>query len=119
MTSFTYRIISGNETGAFAISDSGVISVASALDYETTNSYTLKVEVSDGVNPATIDVAINVINIDESTAVPAAAAGGGGGGGGCALHPGAEFDPVLLLWLCLSALYLSRQRPLLNRKSVA
>lgn len=35
---------------------------------------------------------------------------GGGGGGGCAYNPAAKFDPMLPLFILLSAIYLSRRR---------
>ncbi len=111
--SFTYSILSGNDNGVFAIgSTDGVITVASALDYETTNRYTLLVQVSDGLNTATININVNVSDVSESS-------GGGGGGGGCAMRAGAEFDPVLLLWLCLSGVYLMRKKPMQIWKQVA
>jgi hypothetical protein len=66
----TYRIIAGNDDGIFAInSDTGEMTVAdnSHLDYETTSSYNLTVEVQDdGVgnltNTANITININDIN---------------------------------------------------------
>jgi len=115
-TTFTYTITSGNDSGAFAISDSGVVTIASALDYETTNSYTLAVEVSDGANTASINITINVTDVDESTGTAAA---GGGGGGGCSIRTDAEFDPTLLFWVCLSVVYLLRKRPVVLSKLAA
>jgi len=98
-TFFTYSIIRGNDDGAFAINGSGVITVATSLDYETTNSYLLTVAVSDVVNTATIDITINVINVEVDI-------------GGCSVRSGAAFDPVLLFWIGLSLVYLMRKRPI-------
>ena len=44
----TYRITAGNTGSAFAIGGAGAITVAAALDYETTDEYTLTVEAADG-----------------------------------------------------------------------
>ena len=45
----TYSITGRNEAGKFNIDGSrGEITVAEGLDYETDDSYTLKVEASDG-----------------------------------------------------------------------
>jgi len=89
-----------------------VIRVASTLDYEHKSSHEVTVTVSDGVNSSSITFTINVLDVDESTGEVAAApgGGGGGGGGGCTLRRGAEFDPILVLWLALSVLYLWRRR---------
>ncbi len=43
----SYRLVSGNITGAFKISDDGLITVASFLDFETLSTYTLGIEVRD------------------------------------------------------------------------
>ncbi|MDH5446500.1 MAG: cadherin domain-containing protein [Gammaproteobacteria bacterium] len=97
---FIYSIINGNEEGDFSISNKGEIFVAKELDYERTNTYTLTVEVSDGADSSTIEVTINVR--DYVVNAP------GGVGGGCTLKSGAAFDPVLILWILLSLVYLRR-----------
>ena len=63
VNSFVWGIIEGNTNDVFAIDNSGGITVAtsSKLDYETLASYTLKLQVSDGVNTSdaesiTIDI---------------------------------------------------------------
>ena len=63
----SYAITSGNGEGKFAIDDeTGEIKVAMELDYETTSSYTLTVEASDGRGgSATVDVDITVIDVAE------------------------------------------------------
>ncbi len=43
----SYRFISGNTAGAFRISDDGLITVASLLDFETLSAYILNIEVRD------------------------------------------------------------------------
>ncbi|XP_052778541.1 protein dachsous-like [Mya arenaria] len=80
----TYSIASGNIGTAFSISASGVITLASALDYDAgTQNFALSVQVTDGTNTLTIPVTVDVnhvneaapsvtgssISIDESTAV--------------------------------------------------
>ena len=70
-TSVTYAITAGNDAGAFAIDgSSGALSVAGALDYETTTAYSLTVEASAGGAAATVAVAITVTNVAD-TAPPA------------------------------------------------
>ena len=58
----TYTITTGSEDGKFDIdANSGAITVAAALDYETTPSYTLTVEASDANGnsaTATVDIAV-------------------------------------------------------------
>ena len=62
-----YSITEGNDDGKFAIDGStGAITVAAALDHETTASYTLKVQASDGTNAATATVEIAVTDVNES-----------------------------------------------------
>ena len=66
----TYDIISGNVGGAFSINvNTGEITVASALDFETTPSYTLTVEADDGGLQTTRDITINVTNVDEAPTI--------------------------------------------------
>ena len=67
----THAITTGNDAGLFAIdSGTGAITVAGALDYETTMSYTLTAEASDGNGgTATVDVAISITNVVETTGV--------------------------------------------------
>jgi hypothetical protein len=64
----SYSITSGNESGAFALSVSGELSVAdgSKLDFETISSYSLSVEVSDGSLTASATITVNVTDVDES-----------------------------------------------------
>ncbi|MCY3913922.1 MAG: cadherin domain-containing protein [Chloroflexi bacterium] len=62
----TYAITAGNTAGAFAIdSASGELTVAKALDYETTASYALTVTASYGASTATVAVAITITNVVE------------------------------------------------------
>jgi hypothetical protein len=67
----TYTVISGNESGAFAVNPStGVITVAdsSKLDYETTPTFNLMIRVSDSVNPplsSSANVSIRLTNVND------------------------------------------------------
>ena len=65
----TYAITAGNTGGAFAInSATGAITLATALDYETTSAYSLTVQVSDpggASDSATVNIAI--MNVDENS----------------------------------------------------
>ena len=65
----TYSITGGNEDGNFAIDAStGTITVAVALDFETTPSYELTVEATDGTNAASATVVVSVTDVNESPA---------------------------------------------------
>ncbi len=96
----TYSITQGDDAGVFAIDTlSGVITVASALDYEITNQYVLTVSVDDGEgNIVTGTVTVNITDVNESQA--------GGGGGGCTVRDNAVFDPLLPLFVICALWYL-------------
>ena len=63
----TYSITAGNQDGKFAVNgNTGEITVAGALDYETDSSYTLTVEADDGNGGTdTATVEINVTDVAE------------------------------------------------------
>ena len=63
----TYTITAGNPGGAFGFGANGQLQVASsaALDFETTPSYSLTVQVSDGALTATNTVTVSVTNVNE------------------------------------------------------
>ncbi len=61
-TDLTYQITSGNEEGVFELT-SNELKLASALDYETTTSYELIIEASDGALTSTSTLTINVIDV--------------------------------------------------------
>jgi hypothetical protein len=62
-----YSITAGNTGNAFAIDPaSGAISTAAALDYETTPTYTLTVEVSNGATSDTATITIDVTDVYET-----------------------------------------------------
>ena len=63
--SLTYSI-SGSEIN---ISSSGVLSFASAPDYETKNSYTATVTVSDGTASPTQDITVNITDVNDNSPV--------------------------------------------------
>ena len=82
----SYAITAGNAAGAFAIDAStGAITVAGALDYEATASYTLTVTASHGTSTTTASVAVTVTDVDEPPTFGAAnyafSRGGRRGGG--------------------------------------
>ncbi len=66
--SLSIGIVSGDPQGTFSIDSVGNLTVldASNLDYETTSSYTLGVQVSDGVFVTTEDVVVNVLDVLET-----------------------------------------------------
>ena len=62
----TFSISSGSGTTPFSIeASSGLISVASHLDYETTSSYTLYIIVDDGMSQVATTVTITVLDVPE------------------------------------------------------
>ncbi|MEL7039049.1 MAG: DUF4347 domain-containing protein, partial [Cyanobacteria bacterium J06592_8] len=66
--SLTYSIISGNETNIFAIDETtGEITLAdsNSLDFETQAAYTFSVEVSDGNLSDTINIDVNLTDVNE------------------------------------------------------
>ena len=67
--SLTYSISAGNGSGSFAIgSSTGAITVAGALDYETTQSYTLTVAVVDTASAtANADFTVTVTDTNDNT----------------------------------------------------
>ena len=56
--------VSGDE---LAISSSGELTFVTAPDYETKNTYTATVTVSDGTNSTTQDITVNVQNLNDNT----------------------------------------------------
>ena len=69
----TFSITAGNTNSAFAINaSSGAITVAGTVDYETTQTYTLTVQVSDGTNTAEAAITINVRNLNDNAPTIAA-----------------------------------------------
>ena len=69
----TFSITAGNTGNAFAINaSSGVITVARALDYETTQTYTLTVRASDGSLSGTANFTVNVTNVNDNAPTIAA-----------------------------------------------
>ena len=69
----SFSILSGNGNGFFSISSTGELSVAKdGLDFETTESYTLKVLLSDAGSPILSDTAtvkISILDINEKPVV--------------------------------------------------
>ncbi|WP_066067107.1 cadherin domain-containing protein [Neobacillus soli] len=71
--SLSYSILSGNTDKVFDLNPAtGEIKVAngSLLDFETTTSYTIAVQVSDGVDKATANLNINVNDLNDNLPVP-------------------------------------------------
>ncbi|MCV6630480.1 MAG: BspA family leucine-rich repeat surface protein [Flavobacteriaceae bacterium] len=64
-----------NSNALFALTADGKLSLASgkSLDYETTTSHSLEVQVSDGEETAKATVTVTVVDVDENTAPTAAA----------------------------------------------
>ena len=72
--SLTYSITGGNTNDAFAISNTGAITVNGdgKIDFETTETYTLTVRVADGGSPALTDTATITINVNDVNEAPTA-----------------------------------------------
>jgi len=68
--SLVWSIASGDPGSVFAIDGDGLITVAGSLDYETTPSYSLTVEVSDGFEFDTAAVAVMVTDVFETPTTP-------------------------------------------------
>ncbi len=67
----TYSITAGNEDGKFAIdSETGELTLAGALDRETTDSYSLTIEVTDSGNPPLTDTATITIGVNDFNEAP-------------------------------------------------
>ena len=63
-----YAIISGDDAGLFAIDDTGQITLADTLDYETATSHTLTVQATDsGGRTDTAEVIITVANANDES----------------------------------------------------
>ena len=109
----TYSITAGDDAGMFSIgSQTGALTVAGSLDYETTSTYSLTISVDDGTgNVTTGAVTINITDVAETPAgndpndSPAA-----GGGGGCTLKAGSGFDPIFPILILAGSLLLFRQK---------
>ena len=69
-SSINYAITSGNDNGAFAIDDSGVITVAdgNALDFEVASSHTLTVAVNDKTSGAADDTEMVTVTVNNIVA---------------------------------------------------
>jgi VCBS repeat-containing protein len=69
----TFTIVSGNETGAFAINQTtGRITVAnrSALNFETTPTFRLNVRLTDNGTPSLSDTAVITVNLNDVNEEP-------------------------------------------------
>jgi len=64
--------LSGTDASSLAVSSSGVLSFGSAPNYESKNSYSATVAVSDGVNSTTQDVTISVTDVNDAPVATAA-----------------------------------------------
>ena len=65
----TFAIVAGNLGNVFSINpDTGALSVAFELDYETIAAYELRVEVSDGTTKSNATITINLIDVLETIA---------------------------------------------------
>jgi hypothetical protein len=66
-TTVTYSIAGGNGNGLFELKNGNVLTLKSALDYETAKSHTLKIKSSDGSASDSTNVVINVIDIPNTS----------------------------------------------------
>ncbi|WP_416866827.1 MAG: Ig-like domain-containing protein [Imperialibacter sp.] len=62
----TISIQSGNTDEAFQLSTDGVLTLAKELDFETTATYNLTIEVSDGKHSSTAVLTINIEDVNEA-----------------------------------------------------
>ena len=69
----TYSILAGNERGLFALdANTGALSIAKTLDYETAITHTLTVQVVDGNGKSDkAEVVVNVLDVSPETPAPA------------------------------------------------
>ena len=68
----TYSIVSGDPSGVFSISGTGIVSVAKSIDFDSQSTYELSVRVQDDGSPALSDLAaIAIAVIDEDDEKPA------------------------------------------------
>lgn len=69
-TAISFAIITGNTDNAFTIDANGLLSLSdnAPLDFETTPSYTLGIEASDGTSTESETVVIDIIDVTEATA---------------------------------------------------
>jgi len=63
----TFTFSSDSDDGTFSITEYGEVALAEFLDFEQFESYTITVEIFDGVNTGTGTLTIEVIDFDEST----------------------------------------------------
>ena len=61
----TYSITAGNTGNIFDIDANGVITLLSALDYETATSHTLEITATDGTTPITETVTITLTDVND------------------------------------------------------
>ncbi len=61
----TFTFVTGNEAGAFAVDDNGLITVTGDLDFDQQSEYLLDVAVSDGELADTASVTITVTEVGE------------------------------------------------------
>ncbi len=77
--SLTYTITGGDTDAVFYVDSTGQLSVSGQLDYETTMSYQLTVEVSDGTETDTATVDVTVTNVNEAPVITSFMANHNGG----------------------------------------
>ena len=68
-----YEIVSGDPNGLFAISNTGVLTTTTGLDFETQRTHVLRIRFYDNDIPATfgeVDAIVTVLNVNEPPALP-------------------------------------------------
>ncbi|MDO7875287.1 Ig-like domain-containing protein [Hymenobacter sp. ASUV-10] len=89
-SSLSYSLTAGNTGGAFAINSStGALTVANAaaLDYETTPSFALTVQVTDGTTPATATITVNLTDVDDTRPTVSISSSAGANNGSTSTTP--------------------------------
>ncbi|RIJ34059.1 cadherin domain-containing protein [Pontibacter oryzae] len=72
VTSFTYRLLDAANI-PFAVDADGIITVAGPLDYETQPTYSLKIEIGDGLNKKIFTFPVQIINENDEKPQPVSA----------------------------------------------
>ncbi|MBI4648971.1 MAG: cadherin repeat domain-containing protein, partial [Bacteroidia bacterium] len=68
-TIFSYQIVSGNNQGTFSLSSNGILTLATAIDFETSQQYNLMISVNDGVHVVNTFFTIMITDVNDETPI--------------------------------------------------